>query len=108
MARSKIVSVAALRKEAEKYFKEGFCGIAAAFNLADCREWRFEPVVQKRATDLLTELMGIFKANELESISAVGAAKAAAKDEGFQRFLATATQMPRKARKRSEARPLAS
>lgn len=76
-----------LRKKAEEFFRNGYCEIAAAFDLADCREWRFDRDTQECARGHLQELMSLFDERAIQQncrvAGANAAAHAAAKDDEF-------------------------
>jgi hypothetical protein len=55
-----------LRAEAEQYFKDGFCFVVAAFDLAGTRQWRFGEHVERRARACLDELFDLFHDSQLE------------------------------------------
>ena len=83
-----------IRDEAEQHFQNGFCGIAAAFNLADCHGWKFDSSVREHAKELLINLMKLFRENEITANATVQfeekqkfAAILAQRDSKFQTFL---------------------
>lgn len=49
------------RQMAESYLREGVTFIGVAFDCSNCRHWRFDSKVQDRATELLAELVSLFK-----------------------------------------------
>lgn len=89
-----------LRAQAEDHFRDGWCSIAAAFDLCDSHEWRFDRDVQQRARALLEELHALFHRSEIREsrrvIATTTAANAATADGTFQHFLREMLRTPRR------------
>lgn len=96
------------RRIAEAHFENGWCDIAAAFDLADCREWRFDPMIQQRAQECLETLRGLFHESDIRQnrrvIAANAAALSARTDTEFRDFLQSALRGPQKSTRRAVRR----
>jgi hypothetical protein len=90
--------IVTLRTEAQKHFEYGFIGLLAAFNLADCRDWKFSKEVRTVALEHLNELYRIFHVSPIRQDPKMAAVNAASGDHDFQQFLKTATKPARKRR----------
>jgi hypothetical protein len=71
--------MADIREQAEQHLKDAVASAGAAFNLANCRAWDFDPEVTERAEGLLRDLCELFHGNPVRG-------KAAAETRPSKRF----------------------